>query len=193
MRIEGLTKAYGEKIILQDFTLELPERGVVCLLGPSGCGKTTLLHLLAGLIPADGGRVVGLPGPLSMVFQEDRLLPWLTCQENIALVGVSRDAARRALEAVGLFGQEGVYPDALSGGMRRRVALARALAAPHGALLLDEPFKGLDRATQQPLLEQVRAHGEEHLVLAVTHDPWQVDALGAMAVRLSGPPLRLER
>ena len=192
MRIEGLTKAYGEKIILRDFDLELPEVGAVCLLGPSGCGKTTLLHLMAGLIPADAGRVAGLPRPLSMVFQEDRLLPWLTSLDNVALVGVNRGEARRALAEMGLAGQEGVYPDALSGGMRRRVALARALAAPHGALLMDEPFKGLDRATQLPLLERVRAHARDHLVIAVTHDPWQVEALGARAVQLSGPPLRVE-
>lgn len=193
---EKLCKAYGEKRVLEDFSLALPERGVVTLFGPSGCGKTTLLHTLAGLLEPDGGQVTGRDGRrVSMVFQEDRLLPWYTVEENLRLVNASLSPAQAGewLEKVGLEGTGGQYPEELSGGMRRRAAFARALAYGGDVLLLDEPFKGQDRAVKERLLAETAAFARQGLVLLITHDPEEAALLSWQVYLFSGPPLTLER
>lgn len=191
-----------ERPVLEDFSLELPERGAVCLFGPSGCGKTTLLHILAGLTRPDAGIVTGTEGKrLSMVFQEDRLLPWLTAAQNVALalpgsaVLPKREelaAARSLLDQMGLGEAAEQKPDQLSGGMRRRVAIARALACQGELLLLDEPFKGLDGVVKDRVIHQIARMKGEALVLFVTHDLQEAQALADRTLRFSGPPLSLE-
>lgn len=187
IRLENVSAGYGPKRPLENFTAELPESGVVALFGPSGCGKTTLLRLLlhAGnpKPPPDAprlyeGRLLGMEGKaVSCVFQEDRLLPWRTAEENVALVGPGGDAPG-LLRSVGL-GEDafGAYPDSLSGGMQRRVAIARALNFPGHILLLDEPFKGLDADTRSLVASRIR--GTFPLTILVTHDPAEAALLGA--------------
>lgn len=130
--LEDVSFAYGQKPVLQAVSLRFPKSGAVCLFGASGCGKTTLLRLLSGLEKPDKGRLTGLEGKrTAMLFQEDRLLPWLSVLENVAVVLEGPDARARAadwLELVGLADAAHKRPAALSGGMRRRAALARALA-----------------------------------------------------------------
>lgn len=196
LRADHLSKSYGEKQVLSDFSLALPERGVVTLFGPSGCGKTTLLHLLAGLLTPDSGQVLGREEhTLSMVFQEDRLLPWYTVAENLRTVNGSLSPAGVAelLKRVGLAGTEEQYPEELSGGMRRRAAFARALAYGGDILLLDEPFKGQDRTVKQHLFNETAAFAQRGLVLLITHDPEEAALLSRQVYIFSGPPLTLQK
>jgi ABC-type nitrate/sulfonate/bicarbonate transport system ATPase subunit len=180
-------------LVLGQFSLALPERGVVCLVGPSGCGKTTALRLLAGLESPLAGTLKGRSGlRVSMVFQEDRLLPWESVLDNAITDRQPwhRTQALSWLQALGL----GDHLDArvvdLSGGMRRRVAIARALAAPHDVLLLDEPFTGLDEPTWRDAAERIAAASRHRLVVMTTHLIQQAEAMGAEVIALIPVPLR---
>lgn len=181
--------------VLADFSLALPETGVICLTGPSGCGKTTVLRLLSGLAVPRSGRITGLEGrSAAVVFQEDRLLPWETVWQN----AVTRpdpghsERARDWLVRLGLHDSLHRRPGELSGGMKRRVAIARALATQADLLLLDEPFTGLDEPAWRRAADLVAtASAPGRLTVLVTHLPEQAEALGAGLVRLDGPPLRL--
>ena len=185
---ENVTFSYGKTPILQNVSWQLPDHGVVCLWGVSGCGKTTALRLLAGLEKPKSGRVNGV-GRVSMVFQENRLLPWCTALENVTLTGAGEGRAHEILALLGLTDEEmAAYPDHLSGGQQRRVALARALAAESDILLLDEPFTGLDEGTWQDVVPLIRQAAESRPVVLVTHIREQVQALGAEAVHLGEAP-----
>ena len=180
IRLDRVTFGYGlQKEVLRDISLEIPEGGRLCLTGPSGEGKTTVLRLLLGLEKPRRGTVSVPEGTaFSAVFQENRLLPWKTVLENVALFS-DGETARRCLTALGLSDSRDVMPDALSGGMKRRAALARALAHPFDVLVLDEAFTGLDRDTRARCLAAVdEAVGHRTLVMA-THDESEAAALGA--------------
>ena len=156
--------------VLENISLEIPDRQFVCIAGPSGCGKSTLLRVMMGLLPPTSGTVLDRGNALdgvnlgaAMVFQSFALLPWLTVQANVELGPRARDlseedARRRAafyLDKVGLDGYEEAYPAELSGGMKQRVGLARALAVEPDVLFMDEPFAGLDPLTSANLREEV--------------------------------------
>lgn len=191
MELKHITLRYGDKTVLEDFSLTLPEKGILCLSGPSGCGKTTLLRVLCGLETPESGTVVGAV-KTAAVFQEDRLLPWFTVEKNLtAVAGMSREAALEWLRRMGLEQEGGSKPDDLSGGMRRRVAIARALGAESGLLLLDEPFTGLDAAVRERIYPFIRSAAEQKPVILVTHHPEEAELLGARILRLDGPPLRV--
>ena len=187
LKVENLTKRYGGRTVLDGVSFTLRE-GVTCLMAPSGAGKTTLLRILLGLEKADGGRVTGLAGRrISAVFQEDRLLPGMDAEGNLRFVlGTAWDEGRAAalLGELGLaaVGEKPVRD--YSGGMQRRLALARALLIPFDLLLLDEPFAGLDRDNRDRAANCVRRHGAGRTVLAVTHDERDAAALGAEILRL---------
>ena len=162
----------GDKIILQDFSLSLPSQGVLCLSGPSGCGKTSLLRVLAGLTPLSSGSITHMLDS-RMVFQEDRLIPWLSVEANLtAASGISQAEARRWLQLCGLEQEYHARPGSLSGGMRRRVAIVRALAAPSQLLLLDEPAAGMNPSETAELTETIRRIRDEFniAVLLIEHD-----------------------
>lgn len=187
--LEQVSFSYGSTDVVQCVTWELPASGVLCLWGPSGCGKTTLLRLLAGLEKPDAGTVNGAER-VSMVFQEDRLLPWLSALQNVTTVGVADTVARDFLRALGLVEEEMLsLPAHLSGGQQRRVALARALAADSDLLLLDEPFNGLDEDTWQNVVPLIAAYAVHKPVVLVTHIREQAEALGATVLDLKGFPL----
>ena len=181
---------YGDKLVFDRFSLALPDAGLVCVLGPSGCGKTSLLRLLAGLTQPDSGGVSGVESLVpSMVFQENRLLPWLTALENVSLVLDDGDAeARRWLEQVELGGELDKLPGQLSGGMQRRIALARALAYGGDYLLLDEPFSGLDSALAERMLDLIRKLYAGKLVVMITHDK-DISILADRVYEVDGIPL----
>ena len=158
--VSHLTLSYGEKRVLEDFSLTLPERGVTVLSGPSGCGKTTLLRCLAGLERPRSGRIQAPPPrETSLLFQEDRLFPWRTVEQHLMdVLPQSRWAeVPRWLALAELTGEEGSFPASLSGGMRRRLALVRALALGGQLYLLDEPFTGVDPARVRRLMDALRA------------------------------------
>lgn len=187
MKTEALTKSYGDKAVLRDFTAAFPVGRVTCLLGPSGSGKTTLLRLLLGLETPDSGRVVPDENTVfSVVFQEDRLLPFATALQNITLTGADAETARDMLKQLDLEADADSFPDTLSGGMKRRVALARALCRPgYTHLLLDEPFTGLDDDTKKSVLDLLQAQTQGKTVILITHNAADAEALGAAVVTLS--------
>ena len=202
----GIGKIYhGGVEALKDVSLALPSGGLSTLLGPSGCGKTTLLKIIAGLIPPSGGEVwvkgkkVEGPGPeRAFVFQDFALLPWATVLRNVAfgleLRGLSREERFRIasdyITRVGLKGFETSYPHQLSGGMRQRVGLARALAVDADILLMDEPFSSVDEQTrrkfQEDLLDLLQV--ERKTVVFVTHSIEEAAYLSDRIVLLSPRP-----
>jgi sulfonate transport system ATP-binding protein len=183
--VNGLRRAYGDRVIIRNLNLRIERGEFVALLGESGCGKTTLLRALAGLDPIQGGRVVAPRRP-AVVFQEHRLLPWDTLARNVSLGLRAPDAevrAAAALAEVGLGERLDDWPRNLSGGQAQRVALARALVQEPELLLLDEPFAALDALTRIRMHDLVRELVAKHRpgVLLVTHD---VDEAIALADRI---------
>lgn len=185
--------AYDTVQVLRKVSLTLPDQGVICLSGPSGCGKTTLLRLLAGLERPSGGQILGLEDKRpSMVFQENRLLPWMTVTDNLLSVvprvrEPERQAALKLLEAMGLAEYAEEYPAALSGGMKRRAAIARALLYGGDILLLDEPFTGLDPALRQRIVPMLLDRFRDKLIVLVTHLQEEAAMMGARVLPLSPP------
>ena len=179
-----------------DFSVE--EGDFVALIGPSGCGKSTLLRIVAGLDRADAGDVEVNRDAIAYVFQDAHLLPWRTVEENVALpleLKGKRDdeAVKRALAEVELSDFARRYPNELSGGMRMRASIARALVTRPRLLLMDEPFAALDEITRQRLDERLRALWAEHrfTVLFVTHAIFEATFLAERAVVFSKRPARV--
>lgn len=185
MKIEHLCKSFDGKAVLNDVSLHLPDGAVVCLMAPSGRGKTTLLRCIAGLEKPDGGQITGRPERIGYVFQEDRLCDGFSAVDNIRLVtgrAVSESEIRRHLEELGLAGSLDQPARELSGGMRRRVAIGRAVCYGGGLLLLDEPFKGLDDAARQQTADYILRHRGGAAILCVTHDKEDAAALGGAEI-----------
>ena len=180
---ERVCLAYGEKTVLRDMDLSVPAGAHIALTGPSGCGQTPVLALAAGLLRPTAGAVRVDARRIAYAFQEARLLPWRTAAENVnAVLGDSAatmDRARSWLEAVGLADAAELLPRELSGGMRQRVNLARALAYEGDLLLLDEPLKELDPDRRDSVLALLREHSAGRTLLLATHDPSEIDALAA--------------
>jgi NitT/TauT family transport system ATP-binding protein len=210
LEVDAVSKTY-EIPVLNTVSFQAAEGEFVCLLGPNGCGKTTLLRIIGGLeAPTAGevrldGRVVGYAGRaefhVGVVFQEDRLLPWRTLEDNVALVlkplgreaAARRETARRYLRFVGLQGFEGYYPSRVSGGMRQRAAIARALAIEPDVLLMDEPFGALDAQNRRIMQAEVRRIWAEtrKTIVFVTHSIEEAVAIGTTVVMLSARPARV--
>ncbi len=168
IKAEGVYKSYGDTQVLKNVTAQVNAGEVVALRGVSGAGKTTLLMILSGLMKADKGKV-NTVGGVNFLFQENRLLPWLTVKENILFVNRSADI-RTLLRLVALEETEDMYPEELSGGMKRRLAIARTLAGEGGTVFLDEPFTGLDEDLRAEVSQRVFDKLRNHAVILVTHD-----------------------
>jgi NitT/TauT family transport system ATP-binding protein len=205
VRVQGVSQIFtrGAAPVLQGVDLTVAPGEFVCLLGASGCGKSTLLNLIAGLTePTSGSIEVSAQRP-ALMFQEPALLPWLTAGQNgelaLRLRGVAKAArktrASELLELVRLRGAEGKRVHELSGGMRQRVAMARALAQDSHVLLMDEPFAALDAITRDVLHEElVRIRESQQLtVLFVTHNVREAVRLGDRVVLLSSRPGRVAK
>ena len=186
--LEHVSKAYGGQSVLRDFSHVFPEGRVACVVGSSGCGKTTLLRLIAGLEAPDSGRITPAPEGIAMVFQEDRLPPQLTaagCLRSVLPRTLERDEAiAGALRALGLWEDRDKPVREYSGGMRRRVALARALLFPSPWLLMDEPFKGLDEQTRAQAVAFALPRMRGRTTVMVTHDLREAELLGGEVLRL---------
>lgn len=189
VEFDGVCKAYGANEVLRRATFTLPGGGVRCLMAPSGSGKTTLFRVLLGLERADAGQIRGVsPGRISMMFQEDRLCETLTPVENVALV--LPPSARRA-DVRDLLAE--ILPAdclnqpvmELSGGMRRRVSLARAVAFPSDLVVLDEPFTGLDQATKEKVIAFTLRHRAGRTLLVATHGEDDARLLDAERINLA--------
>lgn len=179
--LQNISKSYGEKIVLNNFSAEIPLGCVYCITGPSGSGKTTLLRIIAGLECEYEGEVIGSEYlKKSMVFQEDRLCVSITAGSNIKLVNpkLSDSEVLEAMEAVGLGDCFGKSVSELSGGMARRVAVLRAALAEYDILLMDEPFRGLDESARAMTVREVKKRATGRTVIMVTHLMFEADEMG---------------
>lgn len=190
LEVRELCVRFDGRAVLDRFSLTLPLEGITALSGPSGCGKTTLLRVICGLQRPDSGTVSGVdPRETALLFQENRLLPWRSVEQHITdLFPHGQGQAAPWLALVELKGEEKKLPHELSGGMQRRLALARALALGGKLLVLDEPFTGLDAALSGRIFERIRRLGTP--VLLISHEPGVLQ-LADRVVTLDGPPLRL--
>jgi NitT/TauT family transport system ATP-binding protein len=205
--LDGVTVELGGARILDDVSLTVAQREFVCVIGTSGGGKTTLLRTIAGLLPTSAGTVSigGVPvrGPsprTAMVFQNFGLFPWKTVASNVAyglrVQGrmVDPDRVRALLDALNIGAVAGYYPSQLSGGMKQRVGIARALAAEPELLLLDEPFSSVDAITReslQHLVLQLWETDARMTAVLVTHDIDEAILMADRVIVISGPPGRL--
>ena len=181
MKIQHLCKAFDGKMVLDHVSLPLESGGTACLMAPSGRGKTTLLRCIAGLETPDSGQITDLPERIAYVFQEDRLCDGFSAVDNIRLVtgkALGEGEIRRHLEELGLAGSLDQPVRELSGGMRRRVVISRAVCFGADLLLLDEPFKGLDDEARQQTADYILRHRGAAAILCVTHDREDAAALG---------------
>lgn len=185
--LEQVTKGFGDHVVLQEFSARFPGGQCTCIMGPSGCGKTTLLRLILGLEQPDSGRILGQTFPMAAVFQENRLFEDFSALSNVTAVCPKerRSEAAQHLIALGLGESLHSPVRTLSGGMKRRVAVARAVLAPGEILILDEPFTGLDRDTKAAVLKYLKVHTQGRTLLLVTHDPAERDALAQHALDMT--------
>lgn len=167
IKVENITRAFDNKVLFNNLSFEL-QSGVYALVGKSGSGKTTLLRILSGLQKANSG-VFTIDKPISVSFQENRLFPWYTALKNVSIIS-DPETAEAILSELMLEDSLNKYPYELSGGMKRRVSLARALAAKSKTILLDEPFAGLDDGTANRTLEVILKHSKNKVVLISTHN-----------------------
>lgn len=184
IRIRNLSKSYGDEKVLDAFSADIPGGKTTCIMGPSGCGKTTLLRILMGLEQPDAGSVEGMPDRISAVFQEDRLCSRLTAVTNIRLIcpGRPEPEVKKGLDYLGLGGQEDQPVCEYSGGMRQRTSILRALYADSEILILDEPFKGLDKDMRRKTADFILEMAAGRTVICVTHDQGDVRLLDAVQV-----------
>src|SRR5258705_4211447 len=201
LRIEEASVRFGSIEVFRHLSLEISRGEFVAVVGPSGCGKTTLLNLFSGFLKPQSGRVL-CTGRVRMVYQHDSLFPWQTAAQNIVLglreLSSERERQRelkRMLQLINLVEVAGHYPHQLSGGMRQRVELARALAGDTDILLLDEPFSSLDYLTRLRLRRELARMLEElpRTVVLVTHDIEEAAQLADRILVLSDRPARICR
>ncbi len=187
MRVDHLRKRFGEHVVLDDLTLEFPDGRITCLMGASGKGKTTLLHVLLGLTQPDGGTITGVPTNKAACFQTDRLCEEISAVENVRFVTgkrVPRETIAAHLTRLGLSESMEQPVRELSGGMRRRVCLARAVLSGADAIFLDEPFKGLDEDTRRTAMDYLKETCAGKTLVVVTHEPAEAEYLGGTVLRL---------
>lgn len=210
LEVQGVSKSFDEKMIIDTISIRLEQGELVSLLGISGGGKTTLFNIIAGLILPDSGKVMmegtditGKPGRISYMLQKDLLLPYATIEDNVALPllikGMKKKEARRQVAShfaqFGLDGTEKMYPRQLSGGMRQRAALLRTYLFSASIALLDEPFSALDTMTKSAIhqwylevMEQIRLS-----TLFITHDIDEAILLSDRIYLLTGQPGRITK
>jgi len=204
LRLQRIRRAFDNLVVIADLSLNIEGGEFLAILGPSGCGKSTLLRIVAGLIAPDGGTLEITPADTkrrtAFVFQDAHLLPWRTVLDNAALplelMGVEKaertERARATLAEVGLSEAESRYPAQLSGGMRMRVSLARALVTEPRLLLLDEPFAALDEITRWQLDDLVRSLREDGAtVIFVTHSVFEAAYLADRVAVMRARPGRI--
>lgn len=177
VEFKNISVKYGNTTVLKDFTMTVSKGEHIALMGPSGSGKTTVLRLIANQLRPNSGKILCHTSKIAYMFQEPRLVPWLTVAENVNLVlGDTAETVPEAvqwLKAVGLEDAIDKYPSELSGGMQQRTALARTLAYNGDLLLLDEPLSALDESMAEELLHLIKEYSKDKTVIFVTHSSAQ--------------------
>ena len=195
IKLQNVRKSFGDKVVFDGFDLDIQAGMYTVIMGTSGSGKTTLLRLIAGLDTPDSGLIGGVPQKSSILFQEDRLCEHLTALENVELVLGHADKKTRsenrktimdhfARTGLDLSAHENSPVSELSGGMKRRVALVRAMIFNSSIVLLDEPCKGLDEATKELCLKYIKKERRGRTMIIVTHDETEAEFFGVTPVRL---------
>ena len=187
LRLHDVSLRFGDRQVLDRCSLRLENGQRLALMGPSGCGKTTLARIALSLLVPDSGTVETGFTRISAVFQEPRLLPWLTAEENVNLVlsdsAETFPAARAWLERLELGDSAELYPSALSGGMQQRLSIARALAVRPEILIMDEAFKGMDEELKNRVLRVTEESLEDTALLLITHSEQEALSLGCTPLR----------
>ncbi len=187
VQVRNLNKSFGSNRVLANLNLNFEKDKITVITGPSGCGKTTLLNIISGIEKPDSGEIIMKDRSISFIFQEDRLIPDLTVYRNIEFVlkstmteQESKPIIEKYLDLVKLTGARDKYPNQLSGGMKRRVAIARAFAYRSDLLIMDEPFKGLDDKLKKEIIDEfLRIYNQDkRTVILVTHDMDEAVFLG---------------
>ena len=185
LELKNVCLSYGKLEVLKNISLRLARGERIALMGPSGCGKTSLLRVSAGLQKPYSGSVINSAERTAMVFQEPRLLPWLSAEDNVKLTiptgAKTSSPPVNWLEKLGIAEAAKKRPDELSGGMQQRVALARALAYEADLLLLDEPFKALDAGTKENVIKTISGSTDAAIIL-VTHDAGEAAELDCRVI-----------
>lgn len=184
IQINNLTKSYGGKQIFKNYSAVLNADGILLIKGASGIGKTTLLRMIAGLEKPDSGEIIKPDCKISFMFQEDRLIPFVSVMKNLTAVTDS-ETARKYLKMMELENENNSSPASLSGGMRRRISLARALCYNSGLVILDEPFKGLDRPLKAKICDIIKAESKHRDFIIVTHDSDDSELLSGKITELT--------
>jgi len=186
--ITDLCKTFDDNEVLKNVNITLKDNSIYCLMGASGIGKTTLLRILMGLEHADSGSISGIDiKSISCMFQEDRLIPYLSAIDNVRIVlrgKNNRDEIRNNLLSILPDDSLDIPVSSLSGGMKRRVALARALSYPGKLIILDEPFTGLDKDTKLNVIDYILKMRNNRTLLIATHGTDDVNLLGAEIIKL---------
>lgn len=186
--LENVGKSFGDNKVISGFSHVFKAGRRTCIEGSSGCGKTTLLNIIAGICAPDEGSVSGVPEKIACVFQEDRLCEDFTVSANFRLVcggGVSAEQIAGHLEELELSGTEKKTVRDFSGGMKRRVAIARAILFDGDLIILDEPFKGLDDALKKKTMDYVIEHSAGKTLICVTHDAAEAEYLGGEILKMA--------
>ena len=200
MQLKNIVKNYGDKKVLGGIDIEIEERKITAILGESGCGKSTLLNIIAGKIKDYSGEIIferEHEKGISYVFQEDTLIPWKTVYNNLEFVLKGKvekseldKRIKKYLKIVNLEGSEKEFPNMLSGGMKRRVGIARAFAFPSNYMFMDEPFEFLDVKIKEEIVEDLikLQESEKKTIILITHDIDTAITLGEKIVVLGGKP-----
>ena len=200
MQLKNIVKNYGDKKVLGGIDIEIEEEKITAILGESGCGKSTLLNIIAGKIKDYSGEIIferEHEKGISYVFQEDTLIPWKTVYNNLEFVLKGKvekseldKRIKKYLKIVNLEGSEKEFPNMLSGGMKRRVGIARAFAFPSNYMFMDEPFEFLDVKIKEEIVEDLikLQESEKKTIILITHDIDTAITLGEKIVVLGGKP-----
>ena len=185
--VTGLSKNFDDLVVLKDFNAVFKAGELSCIMGVSGGGKTTLLNILLGLLHQDSGEIHGLPEKISCVFQEDRLCEDFSAVTNVRIacgMDIGKTEIEAQLKNVDL--GDSIYRPVreLSGGMKRRVAIVRALMTPSDLIIMDEPFKGLDDSTKQNVVQFVKKQIAGRTAIMVTHDEEEVELMGGSLIKM---------
>ncbi|MCT4509970.1 MAG: ABC transporter ATP-binding protein [Tepidibacter sp.] len=196
-KLKGIYKRFDDLDVLNNLNLDINKEEIICIVGPSGCGKSTLLNIISGLIKPDKGKITGDLDLVGYVFQEDRLLPFKTVYENIAIVGKEKNHKKiiDLIYEVGLKGFEDSYPNNLSGGMRQRCSIARAFYFNSKILLMDEPFKSLDYNLKVNMIDYLIKLWDKSKssIVFVTHNIDEALLLGNRIIVLSNRPINVSK